>query len=220
MDYRLTLDSIQLDELGELIDGPPRLLGHLDCKRGEILPALDDDPGLAEDGVEDEDEDGDWIPIEGEGSSAAYGDMTDFADAVGDPQLATRLSDALGGKGALRRFRDVVHSTADETGRLWHEYSRACASERAIDWLLDRDLIDPTDGRQTERALAEMAEAALEAVALISGPTVAFAEVTTRWDQMAARIDDGESVVITRDGSAWALLSPADRSTGPADRAD
>lgn len=218
MDYRLTLDSVQLDELGELIDGPPRLLGHLDCKRGEILVALDDEPESVEDDVEDEDED--WIPIEGEGSSAAYGDMADFADAVGDPQLAARLSDALGGKGALRRFRDAVHDTEDETGRLWHEYSVACASQRAIDWLLDRDLIDPTDGRQTGRAFAEMAEAALEAVAIISGPTVALPEVATRWNQIAAMIDEGESVVITRDGSAWALLSPADRSTGPDDRAE
>ncbi|WP_310961826.1 VOC family protein [Nocardioides terrisoli] len=162
MDYPLTPDSVELDELGGLLDRPPRLVGHLHPERGEILFELEDDPLELDDELEDE-----WIPIEGEGPRAAYADMADFADAVGDPALARELSHALDAKGPFREFRRRMQDADDETGRLWHEFSHARASLRALEWLLDRDLVDPAQARETERALEEVCDDSLEAVATV-----------------------------------------------------
>lgn len=56
-----------------------------------------------------DDEDPDrWLAVWCEGSRDAYQDMEDFIDALDDDNLAERLAIAISGRGAFRRFRDVL----------------------------------------------------------------------------------------------------------------
>ncbi|WP_148614955.1 UPF0158 family protein [Nocardioides rubriscoriae] len=92
--------------------------------------------------VADPEEQG-WLPVEGVGSRAAYRVMEDFAAAVADRRLGDRLERAIEGKGAFRRFRDVLHHEADETVLgAWRTYETARSEARALDWLEVEEVVD------------------------------------------------------------------------------
>jgi hypothetical protein len=46
--------------------------------------------------------------VESQGSHDGYHDMEMFIATVGDPEIADRLEIAITGKGAFRRFEDVL----------------------------------------------------------------------------------------------------------------
>ena len=93
-----------------------------------------------EPGEDDEDYDEDyedkWLRVHCEGSRDSYRDMRVFLRSVDDDRLADRLSDALRGRGAFRRFKDVL---ADEPGGLddWFAFSAERPRGRARFWLAD-----------------------------------------------------------------------------------
>ena len=89
-------------------------------------------------------EDDRWYYVECEGSHAAWQDMADFIEGhVMDPTLASRLGDAIQGRGAFSRFTGVLREHA-AIRRSWQEFRDDRAWARAQQWLLDRGL---TEGR-------------------------------------------------------------------------
>lgn len=88
------------------------------------------DAGLAE---------GYLVRIEALESSVEYGWMAEFAASVTNARLRHRLEVALGGRGAFRRFRDVLTGDPAERER-WFRFRDARVLEAMREWLEDHDI--------------------------------------------------------------------------------
>ena len=63
-------------------------------------------------------------------------DMEDFIAAVEDEQLAELLEVAINGRGAFRRFKDVLARHPEEKEK-WFRFRDERMEERALEWLDD-----------------------------------------------------------------------------------
>ena len=90
---------------------------------------LDGDPELAE-----QIDAGNWLYIPSEGSRAAWRDMEFFAE-LQEPRIRHRLEAAIEGRGAFRRFRDVVYDDP-ELREAWNQLSGERTTGRAVEWLM------------------------------------------------------------------------------------
>lgn len=72
-------------------------------------------------------------------SSAAFRTMTDFIDTIEDPDLKNLLAASIEGKGAFRRFKDVLIDHAKERKR-WHGYNAKAIKAEITQWLLSLDI--------------------------------------------------------------------------------
>jgi Uncharacterised protein family (UPF0158) len=116
---------VDLDELVGILEGDPMYGGgRVDLTTGEVWPAPAVDYAR-EIGQEDEDESDDpdkWLWVHCEGSRDGYRDMELFIGTVRDPGRADRLEIAISGRGAFRRFKDVLARWPGELDR-WHAFS-------------------------------------------------------------------------------------------------
>jgi len=71
-----------------------------------------------------------------------YQDMADFADGITDERAGRRLSRAIQGRGAFRRFKDELHEEYPHLLPAWYAFRDLRAKRRAVEWLLDSSLID------------------------------------------------------------------------------
>jgi hypothetical protein len=78
-------------------------------------------------------------------SSEAYDDMVKFIDTVEDRHLAELLSVAICGRGAFRRFKDVLLSYPVERER-WFEFQSDLMVRRVEEWLQEIG-IEPSSKR-------------------------------------------------------------------------
>jgi Uncharacterised protein family (UPF0158) len=79
-------------------------------------------------------------------SYEAYQWMKDFVDEVVEPKderMAEALSIALMGKGAFRRFKDVLYRYGDEWTQAWYQWKDKHLQEAMEEWLADLS-IDPS----------------------------------------------------------------------------
>jgi bifunctional DNA-binding transcriptional regulator/antitoxin component of YhaV-PrlF toxin-antitoxin module len=122
-----------LEMVAQILDRDPDigLGGFLNLGDGEVLfrEVLDDDPELAE-----QVEAGDWLCIPSEGSRAAWRDMEFFAE-LQEPWIRRRLATAIEGRGAFRRFRDVVYDDP-ALSEAWNQLSGERTVGRAVEWLM------------------------------------------------------------------------------------
>lgn len=72
-------------------------------------------------------------------SYEGYEDMQDFIATVEDKHLAALLEVAINGKGAFRRFKDVLASYSEERER-WFQFKDERVEQRALEWLDDIDI--------------------------------------------------------------------------------
>jgi membrane dipeptidase len=79
-----------------------------------------------------------------------YQDMADFADLVTDGRARSLLMVALNGKGAFRRFKDVVLDDP-RLGPMWNQFSQVRGRRRAAGWLADVGLVDLDQADAYER---------------------------------------------------------------------
>lgn len=105
--------------------------GFLDLDTGEVVPGevIEADPELA-----NEIDGGNWLSVAAEGSRAAWRAMDLFAE-LQEPRLRRRLLTAIEGRGAFRRFREVIDNEPEQVSRAWRQFSEERAAGRAIEWL-------------------------------------------------------------------------------------
>jgi hypothetical protein len=128
---------IDLDELATILEGDPvNGGGRIDLRTGEVWHrATIDYARETGEEVEIESDDPDrrlWVDCEG--SRDAYRDMEWFIGTVADRDCADRLEIAIEGKGAFRRFKDVLARWPEEFER-WHAFSGERQRGRARAWL-------------------------------------------------------------------------------------
>jgi hypothetical protein len=74
--------------------------------------------------------------------------MADFADRLSDEAAGRRLTRAIAGKGAFRRFKNALYEEFPELLPAWHAFREARANRRAVEWLADEGLIPHDDADQ------------------------------------------------------------------------
>jgi Uncharacterised protein family (UPF0158) len=130
---------IDLEQLAMILEGDPLSGGgRIDLQTGEVWPrpAIEYAVEIGE-GSEDEEPDPDrWLYVESEGSRDGYRDMQAFIDTRTDPDWADRLSIAIQGRGAFRRFKDVLSRSPDELDE-FHAFTDERQRGRARAWLAD-----------------------------------------------------------------------------------
>lgn len=138
MEGKRTL-KIDLDELcSAMEDSSYENKYYLDLRTGEILFVSDYiDDGETEklkDKIDEEPERYERIPKAE--SYEGYEDMEDFMATVEDEHLAELLEVAIEGKGAFRRFKDILALHPEESER-WFRFKDERIEQRALEWLDD-----------------------------------------------------------------------------------
>jgi uncharacterized protein (UPF0332 family)/predicted nucleotidyltransferase len=72
--------------------------------------------------------------------AVGYGDMEDFVAYVRDVQARDLLERAIVGRGAFRRFKDAL-GEYPELKRAWFAFHDARGERRAIEWLVEHELV-------------------------------------------------------------------------------
>jgi hypothetical protein len=145
---------VDLEELAGILEGDPTSGGgRIDLRTGEVWPQFSIEYAR-EAGEEDEDEDEDedrWLSVWCEGSRSGYRDMERFIATRTDPDWADRLSIAIQGRGAFRRFKDVLSRRPEELDK-WFAFSEERQRGRARAWLADAGYrVAPKPGGADER---------------------------------------------------------------------
>ncbi|GAB7003697.1 hypothetical protein JCM18899A_11680 [Nocardioides sp. AN3] len=127
---------VDLEELSSILEGDPVYGGgRIDLTTGEVWPesALENARDIDE--IDEDDDDPDrWLWVECEGSRAGFRDMVVFIGDVEDTRLVDRLSRAIEGRGAFRRFKDTLAELPDLLAR-WYAFSNDRQRGRARSWL-------------------------------------------------------------------------------------
>lgn len=75
-----------------------------------------------------------YIPIPNTSSEEGYDDMEDFIETVEDANLREKLYIAINGRGAFRRFKDVLLNYSKVRER-WFKFKDGRVVERVLEWL-------------------------------------------------------------------------------------
>jgi hypothetical protein len=124
---------------------------YLNLKTGKVEISVDssligDDVGPSEEEIETGVTEGYLIYIEPIESSVEYRWMAEFAESVDNPELRGKLEVALDGRGAFRRFKNVLADDRAERER-WFAFHGQRLREAMDEWLTDHD-IEPRPRRQ------------------------------------------------------------------------
>jgi len=131
--------NIDLDELcSAMEDSSYEHEYYLDLKTGEILFLSeymdDEETRKLRDQIEEDFDRYERIPKAE--SHEGYEDMEDFIATVKDERLVELLEVAINGRGAFRRFKDVLLRYPEERER-WFQFKDERMQERAHEWLDD-----------------------------------------------------------------------------------
>jgi hypothetical protein len=110
----------------------------LDVQTGEILFISDymDDEETRQLKDRIEEDSGRYERIPKAEPNEGYQDMVDFIATVDNERLAELLEVAINGKGAFRRFKDVLRNYPQES-EAWFKFEDGRTEERALEWLSD-----------------------------------------------------------------------------------
>jgi hypothetical protein len=87
-----------------------------------------------------------YVEIPKQDSRDGYEDMVDFAETVTNPHLRDLLAVALRGKGAFRRFKDVLFGYPAERER-WFTFESRRKKERIEAWVREQGVEIDFEGR-------------------------------------------------------------------------
>lgn len=138
----LDLQRLDLDQLAECLADQSGDYGHswlIDPGTGEFHLYTADGTLDGEDDVDLDELD--LIGIDPVPSRVWYGDMVEFIERITDEQAVRRLSRAIQGRGAFRRFRSELHEEYPSLLPLWRAFSDNRGRCRAVEWLADEQLI-------------------------------------------------------------------------------
>ena len=138
-----------------LTTNPAEWTCYLDARSGEVQMVRLDGLGEDEDGPSEEEIDaalgaGHLIRVEPLGSRVEYGWMAAFVATVDDARLRDRLEVALDGRGAFRRFKNVLLYFPAERER-WFAFRGERLRAAAREWLAEQG-IEPTTVPPDRRA--------------------------------------------------------------------
>ena len=119
---------------------------YFDVRNGEVqmLPVGggEDEDSPSEEEIDAGLEAGHLVLVEPLGSSIEYGWMVEFADSVSDARLRDLLAVALDGRGAFRRFKDVLLDYQAQRER-WFAFRDGRVRAAGFEWLAEQGL-EPT----------------------------------------------------------------------------
>lgn len=143
----------------------PDVHSFLNVTTGHVLRVVDGSPG-ADDILSRVSRDPDAIVVEPVSSRDQYRWMERFIETTEDAELRDRLTAAIDGKGAFRRFKDVLLSYPDERER-WFQFRQDLLKVEMDGWLASLNIEPvappPPEPLAPEEAAAATAEAALAA---------------------------------------------------------
>jgi uncharacterized protein UPF0158 len=114
----------------------------LDTQTGEVILVSEyDDDEESNQRLEatDEAEPGRYLRVPRAESSDGYEDMQEFINTVSDKQLQQLLEVAIDGKGAFRRFKDVLARDPAEQQR-WFAFQIGRLDTRVREWLAEQGI--------------------------------------------------------------------------------
>lgn len=123
---------------GEIVSIPNELMSAVESDDEE---ALQDIPDWERDLIETaesiaNDESGRFADIPRKPSFEAYNLMVEFSNSVENKRLKEKLSIALDGKGAFRKFKNVISDYPEEEKR-WFAFKGKRMREEVVEWLND-----------------------------------------------------------------------------------
>ncbi|WP_269432740.1 UPF0158 family protein [Gordonia sp. HS-NH1] len=135
--------AVDLEMLSDEMEGDPNRStgGLIDLSTGFVYNDEMLDPGVLDEEIDVEEDPDRWLRFDCIGSRDSWLDMADFATRTSDPDLRSRLERAIEGRGAFRRFRDVVHEAG--VSQQWYGFSTDRKFGRARESLV-RHGIRPT----------------------------------------------------------------------------
>lgn len=128
---------VELDELGDVLDGND-FGARLDLVTGDVWTEYSIEYAIESDQPEAAtfDDPDRWVDIAPNGSSGSFRDMREFIATIREPDLAERFERAIQGRGAFRRFREVLQRHPHLEHR-WLSFSEDRRRGRARAWLAD-----------------------------------------------------------------------------------
>lgn len=117
----------------------PEVRCFFSTESGEILKIPPADPQLAEVRTQPER----YVPIEAVPPRIQYQWLDEFVQTVEDETLKGRMIAAINGKGAFRRFKDILLTLPDERRR-WFEFRDQKMRERLGEWVREHG-VEPTN---------------------------------------------------------------------------
>jgi hypothetical protein len=144
----LTPVSVDLEELADALAESAASEGFLDLHDGQVwtetIIEASRDAGLLEVEFDDPTR---WLLVVGQGPAAPYRTMQRFIATIDDHDTVGRLTDAVDGKGAFRRFYTQLQRYPDLLTR-WHRFNNDTRLGHARQWLADHGY-QPQPGRTT-----------------------------------------------------------------------
>ncbi|HLB13278.1 MAG TPA: UPF0158 family protein [Dehalococcoidia bacterium] len=119
------------EEAEDSFEEAPRERDLPDCLKDEVRDAHRVEAGYGER----------FVRVPNTESREAYGDMEEFFETVGDGRLQELLEVAINGKGAFRRFKDVLARRPGQEER-WFRFSADRERRRVLEWL-EEEGIEP-----------------------------------------------------------------------------
>ena len=117
----------------------PEVRCFLSVDDGRVLKTPPGDPLLAQ--LRNEPEK--YIPVEAVPSRIQYQWLDSFIKTVEDEAVRARMEAAVNGKGAFRRFKDILLTLPDERRR-WFEFRDLLLRQRIVEWVREVG-IEPTN---------------------------------------------------------------------------
>jgi len=115
---------------------------YLDTKTGELLLVSDEfmDTNETEEIYERLDSEPErYLNIPTESSREGYQDMVAFTESLEDENLKEKLWIALNGRGAFRRFKDVLLSYPEKREE-WFKFQDKRLEKRVMEWLEENEI--------------------------------------------------------------------------------
>lgn len=131
---------VSLGELATYLEGDPTSDEgwRIDLDTGQWWPT---DPLtlIGEDPPAHWEDDDAWLDVRTIGSRDGWQDMSAFIDTVDDPDLVAQLERAIHGRGAFRRFKDVLWPH-EQLRHAWFRFADDRQRGRAREWLAEHGL--------------------------------------------------------------------------------
>jgi hypothetical protein len=134
---KLTPLSLDLEDLADALAENTGSEGFIDLHTGQVwtetMIEASRDAGLLDVEFDDPSR---WLTVVGQGSGTPYRTMQRFIATVEDHDTVGRLTDAIDGKGAFRRFYNQLERYPDLLTR-WHRFNDDTRLGQARQWLAD-----------------------------------------------------------------------------------